>query len=472
MDRNKLIDILFEKAKDANIEDMEVHIIKKSSTDFNVYEKELEKYVVAEEELLSIRGIYKGKMGYSYTEKLKAEDLDELIRNLIQYAENNSNTEVESIASPVEKLDYIPKENLLDKFSEEEKIEYLLDLEKRAYNIDPRVKSISNCSYSELTKNVFIKNTKGLELEDSHVIGTINLGAVVDHKGDVQTGYSHHVFNELKEEYKDLLIRASVQDALDMLGAKSISPGNYKVILRNNVAADIFSSFMPVFLGSTVQKNLSLMKGKLDSKVAVDFLNIIEDPLFEEGNICRRFDDEGTLTYSKHLIQNGVLKNFLHNNKTGEKEGIASTGNGFKDSHKSSIGVVATNIYIEDGNTSLDEMIQSMDKGVVITDIHGLHAGINPTSGDFSLSSVGLLIEKGEVVRPLSEITVAGNLYKMLNDIESIGNDRKFSYPGSNYFGSPSIKIKSLAISGKWLAFLINIEKRMEETSILFCVNF
>ena len=124
MDRNKLIDILFEKAKDANIEDMEVHIIKKSSTDFNVYEKELEKYIVAEEELLSIRGIYEGKMGYSYTEKLKTEDLDELIRNLIQYAENNSNGEIESIASPVEKLDYSPKENPLDKFSEEEKIEY------------------------------------------------------------------------------------------------------------------------------------------------------------------------------------------------------------------------------------------------------------------------------------------------------------------------------------------------------------
>ena len=449
MDRNKLIEVLFKKAKAANLEDMEVHIIKKSSTNFNVYEKELEKYVVSEEEVLSIRGIYKGKMGYSYTEKLKIDDLNELIHNLIQYAENNSNGEIETISSPGEKIDHIPKENLLDKFSEEEKIEYLLDLEKRAYGVDPRVKAISNCSYSEMTRSVFIKNTRGLELEDSHVIGTISLGAVVDHNGDVQTGNSHHVFNDLKEEYKDMLIEDSVKDALSLLGAKSIVADNYKVIFRNNVAANLLSSFMPIFSGDTVEKGLSLLRGKLDSKIAVDFLNIIEDPLFEKATMSRRFDDEGTLTYSKHLIEDGVLKTFLHNNKTGKKEGLKSTGNGFKDSHKSSIGVVATNIYIEEGDLSLDQMIQSMDKGILITDIHGLHAGINPTSGDFSLSSVGLLIEKGQVVRPLAEITVAGNLYKMLNDIESIGNDRKFSYPGSNYFGSPSIKIKSLAISGK-----------------------
>ena len=449
MNRDKLIEILFEKGKEEGIEDMEVHIIKNSSTNFNVYEEKLEKYLVAEEEVLSIRGIYRGKMGYSYTEKLMVEDLDQLIYNLIQYAENNMNGEVETISPGGESLDHIEGENLLARFSEEEKINYLLDLEKRALGLDPRVKAISSCSYSEIENSVFIKNTKNLDLKDSHTIGTIGLGAVVDHNGDVQTGNSHYVFNDLREEYKDMLIEDSVKDALSLVGAKSIGPGNYQVILRNNVAANLLSSFMPIFSGDRVERGLSLLKGKLNSKIAVDFLNIIEDPLFEKAIICRSFDDEGNLTYAKYLIENGVLKNFLHSNKTGKKAGVGSTGNGFKDSHKSSIGVVGTNIYVEDGDMGLDHMIGSMDRGILITDIHGLHAGINPTSGDFSLSSVGLLIEEGKIVRPLSEITMAGNLYTMLNEIEGIGNDRKFSYPGSNYFGSPSIKIKSLAISGK-----------------------
>lgn len=450
MDRDKLIELLFEKAKAYNIEEVEVYINKDSSIDFNIYEGKLEKYVAAEEENLSLRGIYKGKMGYSYTEKLMEDSLDELINNLIQYAENNHSDEVEKMSSSIlESKKTVGRENLLGNFTEEEKIGYLLDLEKRAYDYDTRVKTISDCSYQEKIQEIYIRNTKGLDLEDSHIIGMISLSAVTEEGNNMQTGYSHYIFKELSEEYKEKLIKDSVGDAIAMLGAESIKSGNYEIILRSNVAADMFSYFSPIFLGSTVQKNLSLMKGKLDSKVAVDFFNIVEDPLMENGKHFRTFDDEGTVAYSKHIIENGILKTFLHNNKTAEKHGSKSTGNGFRNSHKSSIGVMSTNMYIEEGDKSLEDMIKIMERGIIITDIHGLHAGINPTSGDFSLSSNGLLVENGKVVRPLAQITVAGNLYTMLKDIKYIGNDTKFSHPSSSYFGSPSIYIGGLTISGK-----------------------
>ncbi|WP_353092962.1 TldD/PmbA family protein [Tissierella praeacuta] len=450
MDRDKLIERLFEKAKSCNIEEVEVYINKNSSLDFNIYEGKLEEYVVAEEEDLSLRGIYKGKMGYSYTEKLSEDSLDELINNLIQYAENNHNDEVEKMSSStLESKKTVERENLLDKFTEDEKIEYLLDLEKRAYAYDKRVKTIEDCRYQEKIQEIYIRNTKGLELKDSHIIGIISLSAVTEEENNMQTGYSHCVFNELSENYKEKLIKDSVGDAISMLGAKSIESGNYKVILRNNVAADMFSYFSPIFLGSTVQKDLSLMKGKLGSKVAVDSFNIVENPLMENGKYYRTFDDEGTATYSKYIIEDGVLKNFLHNNKTAEKDGTKSTGNGFRNSHKSSIGVMSTNMYIREGERSLEDLIISMDKGIIITDIHGLHAGINPISGDFSLSSNGLLVENGKVIRSLAQITVAGNLYTMLKNIKYIGNDIKFSHPSSSYFGAPSIYVGSLTISGK-----------------------
>ncbi len=450
MERDKLVDTLFRKAKECNIEEIEVYISKESSIDFSIYEGQLEKYVVAEEENLSLRGIYKGRMGYSYTEKLREDSLGELINNLIQYAENNDNEELEEMSSSIlECKKTVHRENLLNRYTEEEKIEYLLDLEKRAYDYDKRVKTIDDCSYQEKIQEVYIRNTKGLEVEDRHTIGIISLSAVAEEGNNMQTGYSNYVFNELSEKYKDKLIEDSVGDAIGMLGAKAIKSGNYKIILRNNVAADMFSYFSPIFLGSTVQKNLSLMKGKLGSKVAVDFFNIVEDPLMENGKYFRTFDDEGTVTYSKHIIENGVLKTFLHNNKTAEKDGAKSTGNGFRTSHKSSIGVMSTNMYIEEGDKSLEDMVKSMENGVIITDIHGLHAGINPTSGDFSLSSNGLLVENGKVIRPLAQITMAGNLYTMLKDIKHIGNDTKFSPPSSSYFGSPSIYIGSLTISGK-----------------------
>ena len=450
MNRDKLVDILFEKGRENNISDMEVYVLKQSSMNINIYEGQLEEYIISGEDSLSIRGIYNEKMGYSYTEKLLPESLDELINNLIQYAKNNENEEIENITTLTEKKEKnVEKINLLGKYSEKEKMEYLFDLEKRAYALDTRIKIIDNCSYEENTQNVYIKNTKGLELEDSHTIGILGLSVVAEDGKNMQTGYSHYVFNNLSEEYKDMLIEESAGDALTMLGAESIASGNYEIILRNNVAADMFSSFLPIFLGSTVQKNLSLMKGKIGQKVAVNIFNIVENPLMENGKYYRNFDDEGTPTYTKYIIENGVLKTFLHNNKTAEKDSIKSTGNGFRTSHKASIGVMSTNMYIMEGNKSLLDMINSMKKGIVITDIHGLHAGINPVSGDFALSCNGLYIEDGKVVRPLAQITVSGNLYTMINDIISIGKDTKFSYPGSNYFGSPSIYIRSLTISGK-----------------------
>ncbi len=325
----------------------------------------------------------------------------------------------------------------------------MLNLEKKAYALDKRVKTIDGCGYQEKTEEVYIRNTKGLELEDSHTIGIIGLSAVTEEGNNMQTGHSHIVFKELLEDYEDSLIKDGVGDAIAMLGAESIESGNYEVILRNNVAADMFSNFSPIFLGSTVQKNLSLLKGKIGESVAVNCLNIVENPLMENGRYCRTFDDEGTPTYSKYIIEEGILRIFLHNNKTAEKNGIKSTGNGFRASHKSSIGVMSTNMYIEEGDKSLDDMIKSMDKGIIITDIHGLHAGINPTSGDFSLSSNGLLVENGKVVRSLAQITMAGNLYSMLKNIKYIGNDTKFSHPSSSIFGSPSIYIGSLTISGR-----------------------
>ena len=142
MTRDELIKLLFQKGELHNISDMEVYMLSKSSMDINIYNGELEKYVVSDEKALSLRGIYNGKMGYSYTEKLLSESLDELIDNLKQYAEKNDNTELESISSPKDgDKKYIKKINLLDKYTEEEKIEYILDLEKKAYALDSRVKT-------------------------------------------------------------------------------------------------------------------------------------------------------------------------------------------------------------------------------------------------------------------------------------------------------------------------------------------
>lgn len=441
------IDKLFSRGRERGIEDMEIYMIKNSSTKFKIYQGELENYNISKEEALSLRGIYEGRMGYSYTEKLTEDSIDELIGNLIQYAQCNEKEYVEKLSHPKE-IAMKNKVSNLDKYGEDEKIAFLKSIEEKAYSADERIKLVEGCNYEEYDNTVYIKNTKGLELKESYSVGIISLSIVAKDDKDTQTGYSYRIIEDLLEEDKDILVREAVHDGINMLGASSIPSGNYEIILRNNVAANLFSTMSPVFLGDMVQRNLSMMKGKVGERVGSQLLNIVENPFLDNGIIYRSFDDEGTPTYMKHIIQNGVLKTFLHNNRTGEKEGVKSTGNGFKVSHKSSVGVLPTNMYIEEGNDSLVDMIESIDEGVLITDIQGLHAGINTTSGDFSLSSNGYLIKHGKIIKPVNQITIAGNFYKILKDIKALGKDTRFSFPGSNYFGSPSIKIDSLTIAG------------------------
>lgn len=442
------INRIFNRGKEFGIEEMEIYMKKSSSTGFKIYGGSMESYNIEEENVLSIRGTYNGRMGYSYTEKLEEESIDEVLNNLIQYAENNESDYIEKLALMEGKYETKEKEgNNLDKYTDEEKIDFLKAMEREALAFD-KIKAVENCSYKEITNSIFITNTKGLKLEDSHRIGIINLSVVAENEGDMQPGYSFMVVDDILDEYKDILIKGAVSDALGLLGSSTIKSKKCQVILRNNVAADIFSSMAKVFNGDIVQRNLSMMKDKIGEKIAVESLNIVEDPLFEKGLLCRTFDDEGTPTPKKHIIEKGVLMTFLHNNRTAEKEGVKSTGNGFRTSHKASIEALSTNLYIEKGSTSLDNMIKSIDEGVLIISVEGLHAGINPVSGDFSLLSSGYLIEAGKITKPLCQITVAGNFYGMIEDISDIGNDLKFSFPDIGNFGSPSLKIKSLTIAG------------------------
>jgi PmbA protein len=144
------IQVLFDKGKEHGIEDIEVYLIRNSSTKFKIYEGNLEGYSIAKENLLSLRGIYKGRMGYSYTEKLEETSIDELIENLIQYAESNESEYVETLITPQHQYKNIKgRTNRLDKYTEEEKINFLQSIEEGALGFDKRVNIVENCSYEE-----------------------------------------------------------------------------------------------------------------------------------------------------------------------------------------------------------------------------------------------------------------------------------------------------------------------------------
>ncbi|MFO7887051.1 MAG: TldD/PmbA family protein [Eubacteriales bacterium] len=449
-DFNELKTKIFNQAKESGIEDVEIYYSQGRDLSIKVFEKEIDGYKLAEAEGLALRGKYNGEMGYSYTEKVDETSVDFLVENLIENAKNIDREDKEEIFEGAKEYKEVNNFNTsLEKIEEMEKINFVKNLEKASLEIDDRIKSIQDCVYGDGFSETIISNTKGLDIKDRSNLAYAYVALVAKEGKDIQSGFAYKVTNNFSElNYKDIA-KEAVEEAISMLGAKSIKSGRYPIILRNNASADILQAFTSVFSAERVQKNLSLLKGKLKKKIASEKITLIDDPFMEKGYASSAFDSEGVPTKEKNIIEKGVLNTYLHNLKTALKDGVDSTGNASRSSYKSSIGISPTNMYIEPGEKKLDALISGVEEGLMITDVQGLHAGLNPISGDFSLSAQGFLIKKGEIKEPVNQITISGNFLQMLSNVEEIGKDLRFGLPSSSYIGSPSLKIKNLDVAGE-----------------------
>lgn len=445
-----LIDKIFIEGKNNGLKDMEVYYSTGSSLSLKVFQKELDGYSLSESEGLSLRGIYKGKMGYSYTEKVDETSIDQLVRDVAENATIIDSDDEEIIfegSKDYKKVDSFNPD--LSNVSEEEKIQFVKSLEEEAFKLDERIASVEVCAYGDGYGETIMSNTKGLYLQDKNNIAYTYIVVVAKEGEDIKTGMAYRTGNDFSKFNAEEIAKEAVNEALALLGANSVKSGDYNIIIRNSAAADLLEAFTGIFSAEAVQKNLSLLKGKIDEKIASDKFTLIDDPYMDGGLASKSFDGEGVACKYKKIVDKGVLKTYFHNLKTAKKDGIETTGNASKGSYKSSINIAPSNFYVEKGERSLDEMIASVEKGIMITELQGLHSGLNSVSGDFSLAALGFLIEGGKVSRPVEQITVAGNYFEMLKNIEETGSDLKFGLPGEAYIGSPSLRIKKLSVAGE-----------------------
>lgn len=451
MNKHKLIKNFFDRGGIQGMEDMEISIQRRKELNIKVFEGEIDKYSISDENGLSFRGVYEGKMGYSYTEKLDDSSIDIVIKEAIDNAKAIDSDDEEFIFEGSKEYKEINSFNKdLQNISNEEKIRFTKLMEEEALKADERVVAVNYCMFGqEMAENILI-NTKGLDLENKTNIAYAYISVMVKECDDIKTGTKHMISNDYNKFDPKALANEAVKEGISMLGAKSIKSDNYITILKNDTAASLIESYTSIFSADNVQKELSMLKGKINENIASRAVTLIDNPFMKEGISTGAFDGEGVATKKKNIIENGVLKTYLYNLKTAKKDGVKSTGNGYKGSYKSVISTAPTNMYIQKGSVSLEEMIGDVKKGIIINNLQGLHAGVNTVSGDFSLSAHGYLIENGKIIRPVNQITVAGNFYEMLKNVEVVGNDLEFTLPsGGGYIGSPSLKINELSISGE-----------------------
>lgn len=447
MELNLFVKELFSKAQEEGFYEYEVYYVDRESLSISVYKEEVEKYNLNNSAGLSFRGKFGDRIGYSYTEILDEDAIEMLVKKAkenVLAIENNDiqfiyegDKEYKEISTYHEELEDIPADKLIN---------IAISMEKEAKKYCNKVESFSGCSVSYSSGKYGIINSKGLNLSNKSNLLTAYVVPIVKDLDKMYDGCGYVVAKSLNDVKPDKIAKMGVDEALSKIGGTSIASGNYKVIINNEAMVSLLSTFAGIFSGDAVQKGLSLLKDKEGEIIATDIVNLVDDPHLEDGLASVSFDDEGVATLKTYLIKNGKLNSLLHNLKTANKAGVKSTGNGFKSSYASPISVSPTNFYIEPGINSLEEMTKKINKGLIITDFAGLHSGANSITGDFSLAAKGFYIEDGIKTHPVEQITVAGNFFTLLNNIEEIGSDLKF--PMSSV-GSPSIVIKELSIAGE-----------------------
>lgn len=450
MEMKQLIDKIFAAGQAYGLKDMEVYYSSASSLMLKVFKGELDGYKLSQSEGLSLRGVYNNKMGYSYTEKVDETSIDMLVREAAENATIiDSDDEEEIFAGSPHYREVNNYNPALDNVGETAKIDFTKNLEKSAYEADSRISSVESCVYGDGSGETVMANTKGLYLQEKSNIAYTYVVVVAKDGEQIKNGMAYRSGNDFAEFKAEEIAREAVQEAVSMLGASQVKSGDYRVVLRNNVFGDLLDAFSGIFSAETVQKDLSLLKGKIGQQIGSSVLTIIDDPFMDEGLASRSFDGEGAACLYKKVIDKGVLKTYLHNLKTAKKDNVETTGNASKSSYKSPVDISPTNFYVENGNVACSDMLKTLNDGLFITDIQGLHAGLNAISGDFSLLASGYEIKNGSIKRPVEQITVAGNFFDIMRDIEAVADDIKFGLPGEAYIGSPSVLVKKLAVAGE-----------------------
>ena len=219
--------------------------------------------------------------------------------------------------------------------------------------------------------------------------------------------------------------REAVERTALTLGGRPARTGRYNVVFDPEAAASLAESVGELFLASSVYKNRSILKGRMGDEIGSSCLSLVDDGTIPWGIGSAPWDGEGVPTGRTVILDRGRVSSFLYDLKYARRFGAAPTGNASR-SPGSLPGVGFSNLFILPGTRGLDEILKDNSRGIFVTEMMGVHT-IDPVSGDFSLGIKGALIESGgAVARPVSGMTIAGNLLELLGGITEVGKDLRF----------------------------------------------
>ena len=424
----------------------EVVLGRASSTSVRVHDGEVESFTSADTSGAGVRVIRDGRVGFAHCGSL---DPDVLIATLEEAADNATFGEVDEFnalvspdgITPVRRDAWSPA--VID-LPVESKIELALDLERRVVAADPRIRGARTTAFGDSWGESAIVSTSGIVGFDRGASCSVATQPMAEADGETQIGFAHDSTRDPAELDLDRVVAEAADRATRLLGARSPASARLTIVLEPRLAITLLGVVSGMLAGDSVAKGRSPFAERRGEVIASPSVTLVDDPTRPESLGSEEIDGEGLACRANVLIDGGVLVDFLRDGYVGRRTGEGSTASAVRGT-RSLPGVGAQVLVMEPGSRSADELLASVDNGVMVNSFTGLHSGVNAVSGDFSVGADGVMIRDGALAEPVRELTIASTLQRLLLGVSDVGDDAQWLSSGHR---GCSLVIDDVSVSG------------------------
>jgi PmbA protein len=438
-----------EAATTAGASDAEAWAEGGRSREVRVHAGEVESLTEASGRGVGIRAWIGTRTGYAYGTDLSDAGLTELAEAAVGAARVADEDESSAAPEPSGEAGEIP--GLHDEGVAATETAEVIDLAKRveraALDRNSRVTAVEEVVYVDEDSNAAIATSRGVSGEFGASAAYSFLQAMATEDSEVQTGLGFGVARSPRDLDAGEIGSEAGDEASSMLGATKPESRTCPVVLSDRVAASFAGFIGGALCADEVQRGRSPFADRLGDEVASTALRVADDGTDPGGLASAPFDGEGTPRSRTPLVGDGKLLAYLHDSYTARRGGAGSTGNAARASYRSAPSVSPSNLMIEPGELSFQELLERAGEGVYITEVAGLHSGVNPVTGRYSVGATGRAIRSGELAEPLREFTIAGELLSTLAAVQAVGSEARWVPFGGSVHSAPFL-VAEMAIGG------------------------
>jgi PmbA protein len=374
---------------------------------------------------IGIRVVSGHRQGFAYAGSLDADVIAETLEEARDNAGFASPDEWVGLARPdgVTPADLDLWRDDLAEYPADVKVARALELERAVRAGDPRIRAVESAEWGDAAVESAVATSTGIRASSRRTACYLSAYAVAGEGVETQTGSGYSVGRSPADLDLDKAASDAVRRATRLLGAVKPRSAHLTVVFEPEITATLLSVIGGTLDGESVLKGRSLFADRIGEDVSVPGLTLVDDPTDPDAYGAGRFDAEGLATRRNVLIQGGVLRTFLYNTYSAARAGTASTASAVRAGFKSAPGTGARALKVVPGTRSPEQIRAEVGDGLLVQSVSGVHSGVNPISGDFSVGAEGVLIRGGELAGPVREFTIASTIQRMLGGIVAVGND-------------------------------------------------